>query len=217
MHPGKKQSEHIDEFHKLIGDLTVIDTDILDEDQALLFLMYLQSSYGNFVETLLYGRETLRLENVLTTVNSRKLQKMREANGDGGEGLYVRGRPDQRDMKQGRGSARSKSRGRDQVSGSGGDGYDSVDVMMVMSVEQLLDWIMDSGGSYHMTYKRDYFFEFDEYDDGNVLLGDGTDCRVWGTGKVRVQRRDGSSFVLDNVTYVLELKRNLISRGTLRK
>ncbi|GJR52012.1 hypothetical protein Tco_1402533 [Tanacetum coccineum] len=28
----------------------------------------------------------------------------------------------------------------------------------------------DSRGSYHMTYKRDYLFDFEEYDGGNVLL-----------------------------------------------
>lgn len=66
-----------------------------------------------------------------------------------------------------------------------------------------------------MTYRRDYLFDFKEYHGGNVLLGDGRECRVRGTGKVQVQMRDGSSFVLDNVRYVPELKRNLISLGTL--
>ena len=76
--------------------------------------------------------------------------------------------------------------------------------MMAMSVEQLLDWIMDSGDLYHMTYRRDYLFDFEEYDGSNILLGDGRECR--GTGKVQVQMRDGSSFVLDNVRYVPELR-----------
>ncbi|GKB55330.1 hypothetical protein Tco_0906083 [Tanacetum coccineum] len=112
MHPGKSQSEHIDEFHKL------------------------------------------------TT----------EAKGDGGEGLYVKGRYDHGDMNQ--------------VSGFGVDEYDSADVMMAMSVKELLDWIIDSGGSYHIIYRRDYLVDFEEYDGGNILL---------------------------------ELKRNLISLGTLEK
>nr|GEV76454.1 retrovirus-related Pol polyprotein from transposon TNT 1-94 [Tanacetum cinerariifolium] len=64
MHPGKSQSEHIDEFHKLVGDLSTIDIGISDEDQALLLLTYLPSSFDNFVETLLYGRDTLKLEDV---------------------------------------------------------------------------------------------------------------------------------------------------------
>nr|GEX21165.1 nucleotide-binding, alpha-beta plait [Tanacetum cinerariifolium] len=83
MHPGKSQSEHIDEFHKLVGDLTAIDTAISDEDQALLLLTSLPSSYDNFVKTLLYGHDTMKLEDMLATLNSRELQKMTEAKGDG--------------------------------------------------------------------------------------------------------------------------------------
>ncbi|GJS80053.1 hypothetical protein Tco_0729934, partial [Tanacetum coccineum] len=84
MHPGKSQSEHINEFHKLVGDLAVIDTAISDMDQTLILLTYLPSSYDNFVETLLYGRDTMKLEDVVATLNSRELQKMTEAKGDGG-------------------------------------------------------------------------------------------------------------------------------------
>nr|GEX87618.1 zinc finger, CCHC-type [Tanacetum cinerariifolium] len=118
MHPGKSQSEHIDEFHKL---------------------------------TLLYDRDILKLEDMLAILNSRELQKITEAKGDGGEGL------------------------------------------------------------------RDYLIDFKKYDGGNILLGDGTECRVRETGKVQVQIRDGSRFVLDNVRYVPKLRQNLISLGTLEK
>ncbi|GKF01723.1 hypothetical protein Tco_0028646 [Tanacetum coccineum] len=202
---SKSQSKYIDEFHKLVGDLAAIDTAISDKDQALLLLTSLPSSYDNLVETLLYGRDTLKLEDVLATLNSRKLQKMTEAKGDGGKGLYNHKK------------SQSFVRNEDQVSGSGADGYNSADVMMAMSVEELLDWIMDSGGSYYITYRRDYLVDFEEYDGGSILFGDGRKCRVRGTGKVQVQMRDGSSFVLDNVRYVPELRRNLISLGTLEK
>nr|GEX90381.1 retrovirus-related Pol polyprotein from transposon TNT 1-94 [Tanacetum cinerariifolium] len=121
MHSVKSQSEHIDEFHKLVGDLAAIDTTISDADNALLLLTSLPSSYDNFMATLLYVWDTLKLEDVLMTLNSRELQKMIDAKGDGG------------------------------------------------------------------------------------------------TCKVQVQMSDGTSFVLDNVKYVLELRRNLISLGTLEK
>ncbi|GJW55661.1 retrovirus-related pol polyprotein from transposon TNT 1-94 [Tanacetum coccineum] len=186
MHPGKSQSKHIDEFHKLVGDLAAINTAISDEDQALLLLTSLPSSYDNFVETLLYGRDTLKLENVLATLNSRELQKMMEAKGDGGEGLYVRGRSNQRDMEN-----------EDHVSGSGAD------VMMATSVEELLDWIMDSGGSYHMTYMRYNLFDFEEYDCGNVLLGDGKECRVRGTEGFTVKLHSGKIKVIKGSLKVL--------------
>ncbi|GJV35325.1 hypothetical protein Tco_1407802 [Tanacetum coccineum] len=62
MHSDKKLSEHIDEFNKLIDDLVNIDVDIDDEDQALMLLTSLQSLYDNFMEELLYGRESFTLE-----------------------------------------------------------------------------------------------------------------------------------------------------------
>ncbi|GKB98613.1 hypothetical protein Tco_0984750 [Tanacetum coccineum] len=196
---GGSQSEYIDEFHKLVGDLAAIDTAISDEDQAFLLLTSLPSSYDNLVETLLYGRDTIKLEDVVATLNSRELQKMTEAKGDGGEGFYVRRRSGQRDMEYNHKKSQGFVRNEDQVSSSGADGFDNVDVMMAMSDEELLDWIMDSGSSYYITYKRDYLVDFKEYDSGNILLSDSRECRVRGTGKVQVQMRDGSSFVLDNV------------------
>ncbi|GKA70872.1 hypothetical protein Tco_0777011 [Tanacetum coccineum] len=165
---------------RLVGDLAAIDTAISDEDKALLLLTYLPSSYDNFVETLLYSRDTLKLEDVLAKLNSRELQKMNGA---------------EYNHKKSQGFVRNK----DQVSSSGADEHGNANVMMTMSAKELLDWIMDSGGSYHITYKRDYLFDLEEYDGGNILLGDGRECRIRGD------------------MYVLELRRNLISLGTLEK
>nr|GEW10761.1 zinc finger, CCHC-type [Tanacetum cinerariifolium] len=82
-------------------------------------------------------------------------------------------------------------RNEDHVSGFGVDGYDNVDVMMAMSVEELLDWIIDSGGSYHITYKKDYLVDFKKYDGGNVQLGDGRKCRVRGTEGFTMKMKSG--------------------------
>ncbi|GJU01820.1 hypothetical protein Tco_1112158 [Tanacetum coccineum] len=73
--PGTKLGDHIDEFNKLILDLANIDIKIEDEYQALMLLTSLPSSYENFVETLLYGRESLKMEDVLATLNLRELKK----------------------------------------------------------------------------------------------------------------------------------------------
>ncbi|GKA20280.1 retrovirus-related pol polyprotein from transposon TNT 1-94 [Tanacetum coccineum] len=56
MSPGTKRGDRIDEFNKLILDLANIDIEIEDEDQTLMLLALLPSSYENFVETLLYVR-----------------------------------------------------------------------------------------------------------------------------------------------------------------
>ncbi|GJU68078.1 retrovirus-related pol polyprotein from transposon TNT 1-94 [Tanacetum coccineum] len=188
MPAGQKFFKLIDEFNNIVLDLANIEVKFEDEDLALLLLTSLPTSYEHFVDTLLYGREALTLEDVMATLNSKEIKERSTAKGDDGEGLYVRGKTYRRDSRQSRGKSRSKSRGdvkKDDQPRSSGSIYDGSEVMMVMSAEALLDWIMDSGGSYHMT--------------------------------PRVQLKDGSSFVLHNVKYIPELKRNLISLGTLEK
>ncbi|GKA77107.1 putative reverse transcriptase domain-containing protein [Tanacetum coccineum] len=183
MHQGKSQSEHIDEFHKLVGNLVAIDTAISNEDQALLLLTSLPSSYDSFVETLIYGRDTLKLADVLATLNSRELQKMTEAKGDGGEGLYVRRRSGQRDMEQGTYSAWSKSHGKSS----------RLMCYICQSKEHLKrdcpkynhkksqgfvrneDQVSNLGAD-----GSDYLFDFEEYDGDNILLVDGRECWVRG-------------------------------------
>nr|GFA06100.1 zinc finger, CCHC-type [Tanacetum cinerariifolium] len=142
MHSGKKLSEHIDEFNKLISDLANIDIDIDDEDQALMLL----------------------------TINSRELKKRTDAKDDGDE-LYVRGRSDHRG-NQGHGSSRSKMKG-----------YDNGDLLMAVSEERFLEWIMDSGGSFYITPKRDFLFDFKEFNGGTVLLVDNRACAIMGIVK----------------------------------
>ncbi|GJV29336.1 retrovirus-related pol polyprotein from transposon TNT 1-94 [Tanacetum coccineum] len=227
---GRKISEHIDEFNKIVLDLANIEVKFEDEDLALLLLTSLPASYEHFVDTLLYGREALTLEDVMAILKSKEIKE--------------------RDSRQSKGKSRSNSRGgrlkcyicqsedhlkrnctknnrkkstgyakKDEQPSSSGSTYDDSEVIMVMSAQaqDLLDLIMDSGCSYHVTPRLDILFDFLECDRGNVQLGDNRECKVRGIGKVRLQLKDGSSFVLHNVRYIPELKRNLISLGTLEK
>ncbi|GJT08977.1 ribonuclease H-like domain-containing protein [Tanacetum coccineum] len=70
MPAGRKISEHIDEFNKIILDLANIEVKFKDEDLALLLLTSLPASYEHIVNTLLYGRGALTLEDVMATLNS---------------------------------------------------------------------------------------------------------------------------------------------------
>ncbi|GJT12838.1 hypothetical protein Tco_0859880 [Tanacetum coccineum] len=155
---------------RLVGDLAAIDIAISDEDQALLLLTSLPSSYDNFVKTLLYGRDTLKLEDVKIVRGQSHKEEAIDSGVIDVEGHLKRDCP-RYNYKKSQGFVRNE----DHVSSSRAD---SVDVMMVINVEQLLDWIMDSGGLYHMTYKRDYLFDSEEYDGGNTLLGDDKECRL---------------------------------------
>ncbi|GKB01366.1 retrovirus-related pol polyprotein from transposon TNT 1-94 [Tanacetum coccineum] len=184
MPAGRKISEHIDEFNKIVLDLANIEVKFEDEDLALLLLTSLPASYEHFVDTLLYGREALTLEDVMATLNSKEIKERSKAKGDDGEGLYVRGRTDRRDSRQSRGKSRSKSQGgRLKCYICQSDDHlkrNCPKNNRKKSTEALLDWIMDSGCSYHMTPKLDIFFDFLECDGGNVLLGDNRECKIRG-------------------------------------
>nr|GFB80687.1 hypothetical protein [Tanacetum cinerariifolium] len=58
-----------------------------------------------------------------------------------------------------------------QGSGMHSEGYDNGDLLMAVSEEGFLEWIMDSGGSFHMTPRRDFLFDFKEFNGCTVLVG----------------------------------------------
>ncbi|GKB46849.1 zinc finger, CCHC-type containing protein [Tanacetum coccineum] len=253
MSPGTKLDDHIDEFNKLILDLANIDIKIEDEDQALMLLTLLPLSYENVVETLLYRRESLTMEDVLATLNSRELKKRTEGTKEeADDGLYVKGRSDHSGKAHSDGSSRFKSRGgtgklkcfichlddhlkrdcpkkksngfvkkgkRDQDSDSSDDEGSAYfgEALMVVGNDEMTELVMDSGGSYHMTHRRDFLYEFKVFDGGSVQLGDNRTCTIKGTGKVKIHLHDGSSFILEDVRYVPGLRRSLISLVTLEK
>ncbi|GJR62174.1 hypothetical protein Tco_1504336 [Tanacetum coccineum] len=97
------------------------------------------------------SRDTLKLEDMLATLNSRKPQKITEAKGDSGEGLYVRGRSSLRDMEQGT--------------------YSACVVKVTGKKQQTQIWNLVNGAD-----GRDYFVDFEEYEGGKILLGDGREC-----------------------------------------
>nr|GEU35214.1 retrotransposon protein, putative, Ty1-copia subclass [Tanacetum cinerariifolium] len=206
MPAGRKISEHIDEFNKIVFDLANIEVKFEDEDLALLLLTYLPASYEHFVDTLLYGREALTLENVMATLNSKKIKEMSKAKEDDGEGLYVRGRTDRRDSRQSKGKSRSKSRG------------GRLKCYILQSEDHLKRNCLKNNHKKSTGYvKKDKQPSSSGSTYNDFKLGDNMECKIRGIGKVMIQLKDGSSFMLHYVRCIPELKRNLISLGTLEK
>nr|GFB78251.1 retrovirus-related Pol polyprotein from transposon TNT 1-94 [Tanacetum cinerariifolium] len=123
MPAGRKISEHIDEFNKLVPDLSNIED---------------------------------HLKRNCPTNNRRKLTG------------YVK---------------------KDEQPRSSGLTYDDSEVMSAQA-RALLDWIMDSGCSYHMTTRLDIFFDFLECDGGSVQLGDNRECKIRGELNASVKEKD---------------------------
>lgn len=112
MTSGMSMKEHLDEFNKIILDLSNIDISIDDEDQAILLLSSLDSSYANLKETMMYGRENLSLEEVQYVLHSRVLQNKTEVKIETGGGLNIRGRSEKPSHKGKNNKTRSKSKGK---------------------------------------------------------------------------------------------------------
>ncbi|GJU65218.1 zinc finger, CCHC-type containing protein [Tanacetum coccineum] len=220
---------------------------------ALMLLTSLSSSYENFMETLLYGRESLTMKNVLAILNSRELKKRIEGTKEEtGDGLYVRGRSDhsgkahsgrssqfksrdgtgklkcfvchseghlKRDCPMKKSSGFVKKGKRDQDSDSSDDEGNAYfgEALVVVGNDEMTELVMDSGVSYHMTHIRDFLYDFKVINGGSVQLGDNRTCTIKGTGKVKIQLHDESSFILEDVKYVLGVRRSLISLGTREK
>jgi hypothetical protein len=72
-------------------------------------------------------------------------------------------------------------------------------------------WLVDSGASFHMTPHREWFYEYERYDGGNVFLGDDSTTRIIGRGKFKLRLIDARIRTLSGVIHILGLTRNLIS------
>ncbi|KAL6493219.1 hypothetical protein OROGR_032978 [Orobanche gracilis] len=77
------------------------------------------------------------------------------------------------------------------------------------------EWILDSGCTFHMYPHKGLFTTFELVDSGVVLMGNDAQCKVAGIGTIQIKTHDDIVRTFSNVRYVPDLKRNLISLGTL--
>ena len=114
MAEGASIKSHIDEFSTILMDLGNMEISYDDEDQALMLLRSLPPSYKHFRDTLIYSRQTLKLEDVKAALFSKELidkELGTSRNDSPAEGLLVRGRtPDKSSSSNQRSRSRSKSR-----------------------------------------------------------------------------------------------------------
>jgi hypothetical protein len=61
-----------------------------------------------------------------------------------------------------------------------------------------------------MTPPREWFYEYEKYDGGDVFLGDDSTTKIMGCGRVKLLRKYGRIRTLPGVLYIPKLARNII-------
>ena len=52
-------------------------------------------------------------------------------------------------------------------------------------------WLIDSGASCHMTPHREWFYEYEKYNGGDMYLGDDSPYNIIGRGRIKLKLKDG--------------------------
>jgi hypothetical protein len=66
-----------------------------------------------------------------------------------------------------------------------------------------------------MNPHREWFFEYEKYDGGDVFLGDDSTTKILGCGRVKLLLKDGRIRTLPGVLHIPKLARSLISVSKL--
>ena len=67
--------EHLNFFNKITNELLTIDVKIDEEDKTLILHSSLLESHEHIITTILYGKKTLILEEVTSTLLSNEIKK----------------------------------------------------------------------------------------------------------------------------------------------
>ena len=90
---GGSISDHLSKFKEIVGDLKNLEVNHDDEDLGLILLCSLSQSFCTFMDTIIYSRENLSLEEVYTALSSKeKMKEINPGHEPKAEGLNARGR-----------------------------------------------------------------------------------------------------------------------------
>ncbi|KAH9714562.1 hypothetical protein KPL71_020696 [Citrus sinensis] len=76
-------------------------------------------------------------------------------------------------------------------------------------------WIIDSGTTWHMTSRREWFHTYESISGESVYMGDDHALEITGIGTIKIKIFDGTIRTIGKVRHVNGLKKNLLSLGQM--
>ena len=89
MQEGSDLAEHINVFNQLIADLGKVEVKIDEEDRAIILLCSLPGSYEHLVTTLTYGKEDVKVDEIVTTLLGHEQRRKNNLSEDTSVGAFV--------------------------------------------------------------------------------------------------------------------------------
>ncbi|XP_024024827.1 uncharacterized protein LOC112092567 [Morus notabilis] len=149
------------------------------------FVTSLLSEYDHIVTTILHGKDKITFDEVCAALYNNEIWK--------------------KDQKEHKSTSAAKYE----------DDESEFVLISTLSKSQYDEWIMDSGCTYHMCSNKEWFFNFEELNEGVVNIGTNDALQSTGIGSIHLKCHDGSTKVLTDVRYVPHLKKNHIFLGVL--
>ena len=89
MQEGPDLAEHINVFNQLIAGLGKVNEKIDEEDSAIILLCSLSGSYEHLVTTLTYGKEDVKVDEIVTTLLGHEQRRKNNLSEDPSGGPFV--------------------------------------------------------------------------------------------------------------------------------
>ena len=78
-------------------------------------------------------------------------------------------------------------------------------MLAVSTQEYKQEWILDSGCTFHVCPRKDWFKEYKQIDGGKVLMGSNIAYQIVGIGNISIKIFDGPVKILSGVRHVPNL------------
>ena len=82
-------------------------------------------------------------------------------------------------------------------------------------IGQEMDWVINSGASFHVTSRADFFTSYLQGEFGNVCMGNEDVSKIVGMGDICLETNIVCKLLLRDVRHVSDIRLNLISTGKL--